>query len=85
MISEESEQPCNYYYISIIIRDMTSYTVESIPEQLLKAIIVGMKVLISSVLDTKDDLYARERYSKRGNLRISLINNTCNELISLSS
>lgn len=69
--------------MSIIIRDITSHAVESVPKQLPKAMMVGMKVPIGSVLDTKDDLHARKRYSKRGNLRISPINDTCDETISL--
>lgn len=44
---------------------------------------VGVKVLISSGLDTKDDLYIRKGYAERGNLSVSLINDACNKTISL--
>jgi hypothetical protein len=44
---------------------------------------VRVKVLISSGLDTKDDLYTHKGYAERGNLSVGLINDAYNKTISL--
>lgn len=62
---------------------MTGHAAEGVPKQLSKGIMIGIEMLIGSNIDTKGDLHARKRYSKRGNLRISPINDTYDEIISL--
>ncbi len=45
---------------------------------------VGVKVPISSGLDTKDDLHTRKGHAERGNLSVSPIDDAYNKTISHS-
>jgi hypothetical protein len=62
---------------------MASYLVESFPKRFLKVIIIKVKVLISSGLNTKDNLYTRKGHVEQGNLSVGPIDDIYNKTISL--